>query len=238
MTSEAYTTRDRSYESFLRGHQNPDAFGHYYHSDWEIKKFAYKLKESASLLTGIPISNFEDQDFKKTNLGPEWESVFIRQTGDGIDNTLGPFTSVQDANHFLEAGILNHPNISNELQIHHMTVRDLLQKLGTDALRNNLHTNVWINALFADYTCTHTDQVPNGIDCDKWLITDCRFPNEALAIKERNGIVIRVTRPGEEVGEHASETALDNWLFDIVITNDGSIEDLIQKVKTQLAGII
>ena len=199
LTSEAYTTRDRSYESFLRGHQNPDAFGYYYHSDWKVKKFAYKLKEVASLLTGIPISNFEDQDFKKTNLSHEWDTWY--------------------------------PNLDRPEP---MTVRTLLQKVGTDCMRDCLHKNVWVNALFAKFR-------PNvqGEDFPShWLITDCRFPNEALAIKERNGIVIRVTRPGEEVGEHASETALDNWDFDIVITNDGSIEDLIQKVKTQLAGII
>ena len=199
LTSEAYTTRDRSYESFLRGHQNPDTFGYYYHSDWKVKKFAYKLKEVASLLTGIPISNFEDQDFKKTNLSHEWDTWY--------------------------------PNLDRPEP---MTVRTLLQKVGTDCMRDCLHKNVWVNALFAKFR-------PNvqGEDFPShWLITDCRFPNEALAIKERNGIVIRVTRPGEEVGEHASETALDNWDFDIVITNDGSIEDLIQKVKTQLAGII
>jgi hypothetical protein len=34
-------------------------------SEWEIKKFAGKLKQVASLLTGIPIEKFEDQEFKK-----------------------------------------------------------------------------------------------------------------------------------------------------------------------------
>jgi hypothetical protein len=32
-----------------------------------------------------------------------------------------------------------------------MTVRELLQKLGTDAIRTHLHKNAWVNALFADY---------------------------------------------------------------------------------------
>ncbi len=41
-------------------------------SGWEIKKWAGKLKTIASLLTGIPVEKFEDQEFKKTNLGPEW----------------------------------------------------------------------------------------------------------------------------------------------------------------------
>jgi len=49
-------------------------------SGWEIKKWAGKLKQVASLLTGIPIEKFEDQEFKKTVLGPEWTTW---KTNDG-----------------------------------------------------------------------------------------------------------------------------------------------------------
>ena len=41
-------------------------------SHWEIKKWAGKLKQVAELLTGIPVEKFEDQEFKKTNLGKQW----------------------------------------------------------------------------------------------------------------------------------------------------------------------
>ena len=41
-------------------------------ADWDIRKFAGKLKIVASFLTGISIEKFEDQEFKKTILGPEW----------------------------------------------------------------------------------------------------------------------------------------------------------------------
>jgi hypothetical protein len=34
-------------------------------SGWEIRKFAKKLKQIASILTGIDIKKFEDQEFKK-----------------------------------------------------------------------------------------------------------------------------------------------------------------------------
>jgi hypothetical protein len=33
----------------------------------------------------------------------------------------------------------------------YLNVREFLQKLGTDGLRDGLHVNVWVNALFADY---------------------------------------------------------------------------------------
>jgi hypothetical protein len=104
-----------------------------------------------------------------------------------------------------------------------MTYRELLQKLGTEAMRNGLHNNVWVNALYADYTNQN------------WIITDMRFPNEFDAVKSRDGITIRVNRTNRwnkpQDIEHASETALDNHEFDYVINNTGSMSDLILKVR-------
>jgi hypothetical protein len=157
-----------------------------YH-DWEIKKFAGKLKDIAEILSGVPKINFEDQEFKKQDMGPNWG----------------------------------------------MTYRDLLQRLGTEAMRNGLHENVWVNALFADYyfNIEEDEQMPN------WLITDCRFPNELEAVKAHKGITIKVIRDsGNTVGTtHASETALDDYTeWDYVVDNNGSIEDL----KTQVFSIL
>jgi hypothetical protein len=160
-------------------------------SGWEIKKWAGKLKYIASIITGIPVEKFEDQEFKKTNLGPEWG----------------------------------------------MTVRDLLQKLGTEAMRDGLHKNVWVNALMADYKIhpEHFNDIANGRETGdgypNWIITDTRFPNEAQAIKDKGGMVIKVDRPGVgPVNGHPSEDALKDYNFDYVIHNDGSINDLDNKV--------
>lgn len=143
-------------------------------SSWEIRKFAGKLKQVASLLTGIPIEKFEDQEFKNTYLSDEW-------------------------------------------RIHGLPlkVREFLQLLGTNALRQCLHPNTWVNALFADYNPT----------LDNWIITDVRFPNEAKAIKERGGMIIRIDRPGTKpINGHVSETFLDDWKFDCKVAN---VSDLI-----------
>lgn len=160
-------------------------------SEWEIKKFAGKLKQVASLLTGIPIEKFEDQEFKKEKLGPEWNVHGIP-----------------------------------------LTHREFLQILGTNALRECLHANTWVNALFADYKCVPADRAPNGWDCDNWIITDVRFPNEAKAIKDRGGIIIRVDRPFcKPINAHASETALDNWNFDYKIGNVSDLTSLAFTVE-------
>ena len=169
---------------------------------WEVKKWAGKLKEVASLLTGIPKEKFEDQEFKKTNLGPEWN-------------------------------INSNP----------MTVRDLLQLLGTEAMRNGLHTDTWVNALMSEYktsngVATQEDGEEKGVVADKfWIITDTRFANELAAITRENGIAIKVVRDsGNQIGTtHSSETALDhveNW--DYVIENHGSIDELQKKIFNML----
>jgi hypothetical protein len=185
---------------------------------FEQKAFAGKLKQIASILTGIPVEKFEDQEFKKSFLNVEWGTV-----QDIPLNSIPPFADMQF-------------NVM-------MSVREFIQKLGTEAMRNGLHTNVWVNALFADYRLWSDgskDWYPN------WIITDMRFPNEMEAVVKRNGITIRVVRACSECGktghhkmscskqytkEHSSETALDDAKFDYEIINDAGIPELIEKVR-------
>jgi len=139
---------------------------------WQIKGYSQKLKDVASVLTGIPTGMFESQSFKQSYL-PGWD----------------------------------------------MDVRTFLQKLGTDAIRNGLHKDAWVNALLADYRVG-----------DNWLIVDCRFPNEAERIKLYNGLIIRIER-GAPVNDHPSETSLDGWDFDFYIKNDKDIDHLTKSVE-------
>jgi ABC-type dipeptide/oligopeptide/nickel transport system ATPase component len=190
----------------------------------EIKKFAGKLKQIASILTGIPVENFEDQEFKKTILGSEWGTVQNVPL-----NSIPPFADIQF-------------NVM-------MSVREFLQRLGTEAMRDGLHTNVWVNALFADYNPGYTIS-PLDVDNqapDNWIITDMRFPNELESVEKRHGITIRVIREKlpikhsktgkthllnrEAFTEHPSETALDKTTFDYEIINDGTMEELVKKVR-------
>jgi hypothetical protein len=173
-------------------------------SEWEVKKFAGKLKDIASHLTGIDIEKFEDQEFKKTNLSSEWNVPANISLVDGVVN-IGEYRP--------------------------MTVREFLQKLGTNALRNGLHDNVWVNALFADYTLIEYGDDEQG-HYPNWVITDTRFPNEAKAIKDRGGIIIRVDRPGiEPINDHPSEVGLDSWKFDYKIANVSGIFELKENIK-------
>lgn len=224
-----------------------DDYLSYPNKEWEIKKFADKLKDIVCLLIGCTREQLEDREFKEKELGEEWWKVFYG---------TGQYAYEKGKNR-LERGY----DIGIKL-----TPRLLLQLLGTECGRQIIHPNIWVNALMSEYKSLYGYQTTDSkiniegisipipvLDIDKrvfpnWIITDVRFPNELEAVKKRGGISIRVNRnpfkwiePDEyevETGkkveriiEHESETALDNAEFDYVIENDGTIEDLIQKVK-------
>lgn len=105
-----------------------------------------------------------------------------------------------------------------------MTRREMLQRIGTDCLRDNLHQDVWVNALMSNLT--------PWMD---YVITDVRFPNEVEAIRKEGGVVFRVERPGFDSGTpaHVSESALDGMDFPTIV-NDSDLYYLRNKVMDAL----
>lgn len=123
-----------------------------------------------------------------------------------------------------------------------LTYRDFLQKIGTDCGRNIIHPNIWVNTLMKDYKMQYASAGIGGfhdprpsfkkIGFPRWIITDVRFPNEANAVRDKRGLLIRVNRKGIDISTHHSEMALDDYDdFDYIIDNDGTEEDLVEKVK-------
>lgn len=100
------------------------------------------------------------------------------------------------------------------------TVRELLQGIG-QGLRDAIDFDLWVKILFA-----------NTKGWSNYIIADVRYPNEIKAIKERNGILLRIDRKGAGAGNHSSETALDDYKeWDVHIENNGSIEDLFETMR-------
>ena len=210
-------------------------------SGWEIKKFADKLKDIVCMLIGCTREQLEDREFKNTPLGMQWDrTVWHVQSN---HNKCETFSSKEDAKEGLSHWEENyHQEVYIASEDITMTPRLMLQLLGTECGRNIIHPEIWINSLFTDCNPTHTDHVPGGFEYPNWLITDVRFPNEAEAIKRRNGLLIRVeSKRCDYTDRHPSEIALDNYggegnevrtdRWDKVIFNDGTIVDLIKEVK-------
>jgi hypothetical protein len=65
----------------------------------------------------------------------------------------------------------------------------------------------------------------------KLVFTDVRFQNEADYVRSIGGIIVRIVRPGIISGNHESELKQCEVAADIEIVNDGSIEDLHNKIR-------
>jgi hypothetical protein len=103
--------------------------------------------------------------------------------------------------------------------------RTLLQKLGTEMGRNILGENIWVETTLAALD-----------DHGKYVVTDCRFENEAKAIKNRGGRMFRITRGSVgPANSHISEIGLDAWQdWDGHLQNNGTLEEYTQEVRNVL----
>ncbi len=206
-----------SFEQFMQ--RTPRNAG----NPWGIKKFADPLKDMLCILLNCTRDNLEDEEFKSKELPEEWWYYKI------ADKILPRFYYPNKIdNDICEARYLVKP-----------TPRLLLTQMGTECGRDILHPNLWVNALFSQYNPTgEFNYIDDKTIYPKWIITDLRFPNEMKAVRDRDGITIRVerqvdskNRPIIRENEHESETALDNEGFHYLIHNSCSIKILIQLVK-------
>ena len=214
--SDSYLKYDVTYEQYLDLVVQPDV-----NSKWKIKKFAYKVKQIVSTLTGIPIEDLEKEEIKNSYLGEEWDRFFVI-TPQKFENPI-----VEECDSLSEVYAFGKIDMNSKLEIRRYTVRDLFIKIG-NGLRESIHKDIWVKGLFSNYT---SDQ--------KWLITDLRYKNEYKKIKENKGICIRINRPDNKNTpiNNPSETELDNHEFDYYITNDGDINDLVEKIKQLIKDI-
>jgi len=212
-------------------------------SNWEVKKFADKLKDIICLLIGCYRDQLENESFKSKELGEEWWYWYMERVGGYSPIILDYLTTTKKQ-------LKNYEG----LELIKPTPRFLLQFIGTNLFRNQLHPEIWVNSLMNEYKPYSIPVKDLGIGkgfewgeaYPNWIITDMRFPNELEAVKKKGGITIRVNRPCNicggsgyhkmscpvsKSGEHYSETALDKSKFDYVVDNDSNIESLIEKVK-------
>jgi hypothetical protein len=124
-----------------------------------------------------------------------------------------------------------------------LTPRWILQYWGTEVCRKAFHDDIWIASL-ENKLRTSKDHV---------VISDCRFPNEIESIKRAGGKIVWIRRGPlpdwyeialqanagsnwavqelKTLGIHSSETAWIGTEFDVIIENDGSIEQLYSQTK-------
>ena len=104
-------------------------------------------------------------------------------------------------------------------------VRRLLQAHG-DAARRLIGEGVWREPVMRRI----------GWEPAPVVVTDVRYPDEAEAIREIGGILVRIVRPGRDDGDrHPSEIGLDEWPCDVDIVNAGTVADLHTAIDDMLS---
>lgn len=98
------------------------------------------------------------------------------------------------------------------------TYRAFLQHFGSEVMRG-INDNIWIDSTL--------------LNCgSEAIISDCRFPNEAKAIRNAGGIIIKIVRDNlVNQDSHQSETQIDNIEYDYIIYNTSSIYKLTEQVE-------
>lgn len=99
--------------------------------------------------------------------------------------------------------------------------RQLMQTLGTEWGRDLINPNLWI------MLATHELQdLGEGM-----IVPDVRFDNEARWVRNQGGLLIHVRRnETRQVSAHSSENGIRVAPGDIVIENNGTLEDLQLRV--------
>jgi len=108
-----------------------------------------------------------------------------------------------------------------------VSMRHLLQTLGTDWGRHMIRPDLWLNIA--------EDKIAGQLESTSVVVDDIRFEAEAAMIRNFGGLVIHLVRPGGHfTDKHASESGIAVQPGDVVIVNDGSILELIWAVGQAL----
>lgn len=137
---------------------------------------------------------------------------------------------------------------AERLNMPHLTPRWVLQYWGTEVCRLGFHDEIWIASLEKRIQSRKQNTV----------ISDVRFPNEIIAIKNLGGSIVRIKRGDDPIwfkyavtmnvgpthpewitaserirtlGIHSSETAWAGANIDLVIENNGTITELYEKLS-------
>lgn len=111
-----------------------------------------------------------------------------------------------------------------------MTNRQILQKVGTDAMRKGFCYDIWVKI---------TQKILLNNKNQNFIISDVRFLNEAEMIKRNGGIIVRIKRNYHIVQcNHQSENPIDSNIVDYEIENYGDLQQLYKNIQNVLGEYI
>lgn len=166
--------------------------------------------------------------------------VLVREHGYVHLNFADPLRAICHIAYGVTYEEMNDPVLKEQVldRWPHKAPRELLQQIGTEMFRGYI-PETWVERWKMSVrnlaAGTHFDEkgfympTPPGVVC-----SDCRFLNEASAVKEIGGTIIKIDDPRkvrtDVAAQHQSETEIDLLPVNWTITNDRTIHDLEQAV--------
>lgn len=157
----------------------------------------------------------------------------IAKFADGIKAMLGQFyyysgLSTPEVQRRIEGDLKEEPD---PFLLQGKTPRWAMQTLGTEWGRDLMGENIWVTATMSKIHNLLSVKNYRGV-----VVTDIRFPNEAAAIKDAGGILIRIERDQNVIDLHESEKYILTLPVDYVIVNNDTKELLAEQVMEIVDG--
>lgn len=86
-----------------------------------------------------------------------------------------------------------------------------------DGLRQEVGPDVWTRPV---------EQAIRAAPGASFVISDCRYANEAALVRALGGVVVEVRRPGVGPANETERASLASFEPDLVVENDGTLEEL------------
>ena len=177
--------------------------------------FADKIKNDLSELFGINRECFDSHEYKDSKYYLFQNKSFV--TSKEQTENPRPEITLDDLKENTLAYWRERFNDNCVIKL-----RTLMQYYGTELMRHNIGSNVWIN-----YVINKAIKYKNYYGYA--VIADVRFQNEASAIYEVNGRCIYINKYSKDTVEHSSEEIHVNN-NDYHIDNNGTLLGLFYKV--------
>lgn len=211
-------------------------------SDWKIKKFATKLKQIACMMLSCTMEQLEDQEFKKQPLPDQWQTQFPSIEGEiktyrWFLQTLGTESTRE----------MIHGNFWINGLFADYKKSDLSEMSYAESEEKGSNFPNWIITDLRFLNELGVVKKYQGITIrvnrkreDKYYYNAeyCNLESLKETMKQETGEYPLIEYcKNFLVAEHESEVALDKAKFDFVIDNNGTIEELIEKVREILIEI-
>lgn len=179
-----------------------------------LDSFSDSIKTFIQLLLGCPEEYLKEDSYKDT-----------------IVVNLRDF-SCTDINSFEELVLVSADEMYNSIDKNagpepimkniYMTLREFILYFGLDVMQRFFGRNVWVKSLRANTEML--DRFYNGHGMYKVYI-DLKTPAEATYIKQQNGLIVNVVRPGHKKGQSGLERLGRDDRIDYTIEISGDLYD-------------